>query len=51
MIMIQRLRFLVVTLFALYGGSAFAVGLGDIELKSSLNQRFDAEIVLSREWH
>ena len=45
--MIQRLRFLVVTLFALYGGSAFAVGLGDIELKSSLNQRFDAEIVLS----
>ena len=45
--MIQRLRLLGVTLFALYCGSAFPVGLGDIELKSALNQRFDAEIVLS----
>jgi pilus assembly protein FimV len=45
--MIQRLRLLMVTLFALYGGSAFALGLGEIELKSLLNQRFDAEIVLS----
>ena len=47
MIMIQRLRLLLVTLFALYYGSAFALGLGDIELKSALNQRFEAEIVLS----
>ncbi len=45
--MIRRLRLLGVTFFALYCGSAFAVGLGDIELKSALNQRFDAEIVLS----
>ena len=47
MIMIKRLRLLLVTLFALYYGSAFALGLGDIELKSALNQRFEAEIVLS----
>ena len=45
--MIQRLRLLMVTLFALYSGSAFALSLGEIELKSSLNQRFDAEIILS----
>ena len=45
--MIQRLRLLLVTLFALYGGSAFALGLGEIELKSALNQRFEAEIILS----
>jgi len=47
MIMIQRLRLLLVTLFALYCGSAFALGLGEIELKSALNQRFEAEIILS----
>ncbi|MEO2183620.1 MAG: FimV/HubP family polar landmark protein, partial [bacterium] len=45
--MIQRLRLLLVTLFALYCGSAFALGLGEIELKSALNQRFEAEIILS----
>jgi len=45
--MIQRLRLLLVTLFALHSCSAFALSLGEIELKSSLNQRFDAEIVLS----
>ena len=44
--MIQRLRLLLVTLFALYCGSAFALGLGELDLKSALNQRFDAEIVL-----
>ena len=43
----QRLRLLMVTFFALYGGSAFALSLGEIELKSSLNQRLDAEIILS----
>jgi len=48
MIMIQRLRLLIVTLFTLYCGSAFALGLGEIELKSGLNQRFDAEIVISK---
>ena len=45
--MIQRLRLLLVTLFSLYCGPIFALSLGEIELKSSLNQRFDAEIVLS----
>ena len=45
--MIQRLRLLLVTLFVLYCGSAFALGLGEIELKSALNQRFEAEIILS----
>ena len=45
--MIQRLLLLLVTLFALYCGSAFALGLGEIELKSALNQRFEAEIILS----
>ena len=45
--MIQRLRLLMVTLFALYSGSAFALSLGEIELKSALNQRLDAEIILS----
>lgn len=46
--MIQRLRLLSVTLFALYCSTAYGVGLGEIELKSALNQRFDAEIVLSK---
>lgn len=45
--MIQRLRLLLVTLFSLYCSPTFALSLGEIELKSSLNQRFDAEIVLS----
>ena len=44
--MIQRLRLLPVILLALYCGSAFALGLGELDLKSALNQRFDAEIVL-----
>jgi pilus assembly protein FimV len=37
-----------VTLFALYCDSTFALSLGEIDLKSALNQRFDAEIVLSK---
>ena len=45
--MIQGLRLLLVTLFALYHSSLFAVGLGNLEVKSHLNQRFDAEIVLT----
>lgn len=45
--MIQRQRLLLVTLFALYCGNAFALGLGELDLKSALNQRFDAEIALS----
>ena len=45
--MIQRLRLLMVTLFALYSGYASALSLGEIELKSALNQRLDAEIILS----
>ena len=36
-----------VTLFALYSGYASALSLGEIELKSALNQRLDAEIILS----
>jgi pilus assembly protein FimV len=38
---------MVVTLFALYCGSAGALSLGEIELKSALNQRFEGEIMLS----
>lgn len=45
--MIRRLRLLLATLFALYSSSVFAVGLGELELKSHLNQRFDGEIVLT----
>ena len=45
--MIQRLRLLMVTLFALYSGSNLALSLGEIELKSALNQRLDAEIIFS----
>ena len=45
--MIQRLRLLLATFFALYSCSVFAVGLGELELKSHLNQRFDAEVVLT----
>ena len=45
--MIQRLRLLMVALFALYSGYASALSLGEIELKSALNQRLDAEIILS----
>ncbi len=44
--MILRFWLLVVTLLALYCGSALAVGLGEIKLKSTLNQRLDAEIIL-----
>ena len=45
--MIQRLRLLMVALFALHSGNASALSLGEIELKSALNQRLDAEIILS----
>lgn len=45
--MIRRLRLLLATLFALYSSSVFAVGLGELELKSHLNQRFDGEVVLT----
>lgn len=45
--MTQRLRLLLATLLALCSCSVFAVGLGELELKSHLNQRFDAEIVLT----
>jgi len=45
--MIQRLRLLLAILLALFSCSVFAVGLGELELKSHLNQRFDAEIVLT----
>lgn len=43
----QRFRLLCATLFTLYCGSAHAVGMGELDLKSALNQRFDGEIVLT----
>ncbi len=45
--MIRRLRLLAATFIALYCSSALGVGLGELELRSALNQRFDAEIVLT----
>ncbi|MBT7370354.1 MAG: peptigoglycan-binding protein LysM, partial [Gammaproteobacteria bacterium] len=45
--MIRRLQLLAATLFALYCSTAFGVGLGELELRSALNQQFDAEIVLT----
>lgn len=45
--MTRRLRLLGATLIALYCSAAYGVGLGEIELKSALNQRFDAEIILT----
>ena len=49
--MLQRFRLLCATLFTLlftlYCDSAFALGMGELELKSALNQRFDGEIVLT----
>ena len=49
--MIQRLRLLAATLITLcstlYCGAAFGLGMGDLELHSALNQRFDGEIVLT----
>jgi pilus assembly protein FimV len=47
-IMIRRLRLLGATLFALYCSTAFGLGMGELELKSALNQRFDGEIVLTK---
>ena len=44
--MLRKLIALVVVGFALYSAQALALGLGDIELKSALNQPFDATIKL-----
>jgi pilus assembly protein FimV len=45
--MIQRLLLLTATLLALFCESAYGLGLGDLELKSALNQEFSAEIKLT----
>jgi len=45
--MIKRIRLLSATLFAVYCSSALGLGLGELELNSALNQRFDGEIVLT----
>ncbi len=44
--MIQRLVLLTATLLALFCESAYGLGLGNLELKSALNQEFSAEIKL-----
>lgn len=44
---LRGLRFLAATLLALHCSAVFGVGLGELELKSALNQRFDAEIELT----
>lgn len=43
----NKLRLLTAALLALYCSAAFSLGMGELELKSNLNQRFDAEIVLT----
>ena len=45
--MIQRCLLLVATLLALFCESAYGLGLGDLDLKSALNQEFSAEIKLT----
>lgn len=47
MMMRRQLRLLAATLFALYSSNGLAVGLGELDLRSALNQRFDAEIELT----
>jgi len=44
--MSRRLSLLAAALIALYSTSVMAVGLGELELESALNQQFDAEIGL-----
>ncbi|MEK9824285.1 MAG: peptigoglycan-binding protein LysM, partial [Gammaproteobacteria bacterium] len=44
--MIRKLQLLTAALFALYCSSALSVSMGDLELQSALNQRFEAEIEL-----
>lgn len=43
----NRLRLLTAAFTVLYCSVAFSLGMGELELKSHLNQRFDAEIVLT----
>ena len=43
----NKLRLLTAALLTLYCSTAFSLGMGELELRSHLNQRFDAEIVLT----
>ena len=45
--MIHRIMLLVVTLLALSAQTCFGVGMGELELRSALNQQFSAEIELT----
>ena len=45
--MIQRLLLLKATLAALFCGSAYGLGLGELRLESALNQEFKADIELT----
>ena len=45
--MIQRLLLLTATLAALFCGSAYGLGLGELRLESALNQEFKADIELT----
>ena len=45
--MIQRLLLLAATLAALFCGSAYGLGLGELRLESALNQEFKADIELT----
>ena len=45
--MIRRLTLVVATLVVFSAPACFGLGLGELELKSALNQRFSAEIELT----
>ena len=45
--MIRRLALVAITLMTLGAPACFGLGLGEIELRSALNQRFSAEIELT----
>lgn len=46
--MTRKLALLLLACFGLWHGSAWALGLGEIEVRSGLNERFSAEIELRR---
>ena len=44
--MIRRLKLLFATVLVLLAPAIFALGLGELDLQSALNQQFNAEIKL-----
>ena len=46
--MTKTLRLLAGAIITLHSNVIFGLGMGELELKSALNQRFDGEIVLTR---